>query len=661
MFQYVLKRLLVMIPTLLGITLITFFIIDAAPGDPVALSMGVSSAGTSGEGGGGSQEKASLAIKAKKQLLGILSKDHVVRLWDAAAAALPNPADTVTLPALPLTGRSEKLGDWPHALVVSPDGTLYTGTEAGDVFALDPQTGALLRTFAVEDLRTREGGKGAGVWALAVSPDGTTLAAGDTDGRLLLWSAADGRRVAAAPALGKPLRDIVFKDGGKSLVTACDDGRIRVHDVADGHVVSEIREHTGGVLALAVSPDGSTLWSGGFDRRLREWNAATKQLRRVVSVHGQAITDIAVSRDGRRVATSCDDRKLRVFDATAADGAEPVTCVGHYKEATAVVFSADGRFVWGGAKDETIRSFDAETGVPTCQTPESTGKVYALAVSQDGTHVFSASESWTKTPVWGRYLKWLKATVTFDFGTSFTDERRVIDKIKEALPITLGLNVVSILLIYLVSVPLGVRAAVRRGGAFDTSSSVVLFLLASMPSFWVGTMLMLGLSSERHVNVLPSVGLHGTDAESMSYLPWLWDWGRHLVLPIVVLTYAGFAGLSRYVRTSMLDTISQDYIRTARAKGLAERVVMYRHALRNSLITVVTLLGTLLPAMIGGSVIVEFMFTIPGMGWLGFEAIQARDYPVVMAITTFSALLTMVGMLVSDLLYGLVDPRISHA
>jgi peptide/nickel transport system permease protein len=639
-----------MIPTLIGITLITFFIVDLAPGDPVALSMGVSGGGgTSGEGGGGRQDQATLAIKAKKQLLGILSKDHALRRWDATDAAATAKGPTA-FPVLKLVARSEELPDWPRAMAMSADGTLYVGTESGAVLSLAGADGAVVRTYA---------GHAAAVWAVALSADGKTLATGDTDGVLATWSVADGRRVGATPAFGKPIRDLAFIGG--RLVSACDDGRIRVHDPADGRVLSENREHTGPVQALAVSPDGATLWSGGFDRRLREWDAASMKLRRVVNVHLQAITDIAVSRDGKRVATACDDRLLRVFAADAPEGAEPVICKGHYKEATAVAFSPDGRFLWGGAKDETIRSFDAASGLQTSQVKEGTGKLYALAASPDGAVLWSASESWVKSPVWKRYWKWLKTTATLDFGTSFTDERPVIDKIKKALPITLLFNLLAIFIIYLVSIPLGVRAAVKRGGPFDATSSTVLFLLASMPSFWVGTLLMIGLSSERHLNVLPSVGLHSTEAESMSYLPWLRDFGSHLVLPLIVMTYAGFAGLSRYVRTSMLDAIAQDYVRTARAKGLSERIVVYKHALRNSLITLVTLVGTMLPAMIGGSVIIEFMFTIPGMGWLGFESIQARDYPVTMAITTFSAVLTMVGILISDLLYGVVDPRISHS
>jgi peptide/nickel transport system permease protein len=655
MFQYLLKRVLLMVPTLLGITLITFVIINLAPGDPVATSMGGGGLSASESGGRAGQEGAALVIRAKKQLLGILSKDPAVRAWGADAVSLPHDPKSTRFAPIVLEGRLGSFDDWPTALLPTEDGrSLFVGTGSGALVLLDSSTG---------EVRVAYAGHTKSVDALAVAPDGTRLASGDVDGGLALWSVADGRRLAAESPSTKPIRELAYVDSGRSLVSGADDGVLRLHDPSTGRVVREIKEHVGPVLALAASPDGRTLWSGGFDRRLREWDAESMTLRRVVAVHAQSIADIAVSRDGRLVATACADRLVRVFDVAAHPSGEvvPVECAGHAKEATAVAFTADGRHVYSGAKDETIRGFDAASGAQIAATPETTGQVHALALSGNGATLWSASESWTKTPVWKRYFRWLGKTATLDFGTSFTDDRLVIDKIAEALPITLGLNFVSIVLIYLIAIPIGVRAAVRRGSVFDGVSSVILFALAAMPSFWVGTLLITGFSSKRNWNVLPSIGLHALDAESMSYLTWLRDFGSHLVLPLIVLTYAGFAGLSRYMRTSMLETIAQDYVRTARAKGLSERAVVYKHALRNSLITIVTLVGTMLPAMIGGSVIVEWIFTIQGMGWLGFQAISERDYPVVMAITTFTAVLTLFGMLVSDVLYTVVDPRISHA
>jgi len=202
---------------------------------------------------------------------------------------------------------------------------------------------------------------------------------------------------------------------------------------------------------------------------------------------------------------------------------------------------------------------------------------------------------------------------------------------------------------------------VRRGTFFDTSTSFVLFLLYSLPSFWLATLLIMGFSSKRNFDWFDCVGLHAANQSDLSFFAWLRDFGSHLVLPMIALVYGSFASLSRYVRTTMLDTISQDYVRTARAKGLSERVVIYRHALRNAMVTIVTLVASLLPAMIGGSVIIESIFSINGMGLLSFEAILTRDYPVIMATTTMSAFLTLLGVLVSDILYVVVDPRITHS
>jgi peptide/nickel transport system permease protein len=650
MGTYLLKRLLAMIPTLLGITFITFLIVDLAPGDPIAQSMGVGAGDEVAAGGGAGHERAAEAVKAKKQLLGVLAKDLVVRVWHVGRAApgAKGPA------ALSLDDRSSDLGDWPRCVVAGPKGSVFVGTESGAVFAIDAKSGDVTRRFE---------GHARSVRALAVSNDGATLASGDTEGDVRLWSTSDGRELARCAPVAKSVRDLAFAGTPPRLVAAFEDGVIRVFETPSLKPQCELREHIGAVAALAASSDGARFWSGGFDKKLREWDAATWTVKRVVGRHVGAINDLAVSADGRTLASASDDRKVRVFDVSSASGDAVVKreFEGHVKEATAVAVSADGGVAWSGSKDESIRGWNVASGAQTAQNELGVGEVYALAASPDGATVWSGSESWTKNPAWKRYLKWLGKTVTLDFDRSFTDERPVIDKIADALPVTIGLNVFAIFVIYLVSIPIGVMAAVKRGSTFDSVSSVALFLLYSVPSFWLGTILITTLSSERRLNVFPSVGLHSIASENASYLPWLRDWGAHLVLPMIVITYAGFSGLSRYVRTSMLETISQDYVRTARAKGLPERLVIYKHALRNSMITIVTLLAGLLPGMIGGSVIVETIFTLHGMGWLGFEAILERDYPVIMAITTFSAVLTLVGILLSDILYTFVDPRISHS
>ncbi|MCB9764834.1 MAG: ABC transporter permease subunit [Alphaproteobacteria bacterium] len=633
MLVYVFKRLLAMIPTLLGITLITFLIINLAPGDPVATGFGQDGGGPSAEGGGGqNQDRLADAIKAKKKLLGMVAEDRSVNAW-------PLTGDVMEL--------SERVGDfsgWGHALLRLGDGRVAVGTTEGEVLLVDPATGAVSATLS---------GHTSGVGALAVSPDGALLASGDGLGGVRTWALPDGAPTAELAPLGKPIGDLAFAGG--TLLVAAHDGRIRAMDPATLRIQQTLSEHNGGVYALAVSADGSRFWSGGYDRALMEWSTADLTVQRTSDVHGGVITDLALSPDGRRLASASDDRKLRIIDLAAWD-AEPLVLEGHYKSATTVAWSADGARLFSGSRDETVRRWDATTGEEKAMSAETPGRIYALAVV-DG-RLLSVGDTWKRVPVWKRYLKWLVRIVTFDFDRSFVDDRPVIDKIAEALPITLGLNVIAITIIYVVSIPLGVLAAVKRGSTFDHVSSVVLFILYSVPNFWLATLLIMFFSSKLQWDILPSVGLISDNADDLSYLQWLWDGALHMVLPITVMVYAGFASLSRYTRVSLLETIGADYVRTARAKGLSETVVVLKHAFRNSLITIVTLVANLLPALIGGSVIVEYIFSIDGMGKLGFDAILTRDYPVIMAITTFSAFLTLLGILVSDLLYSVVDPRV---
>ena len=262
-------------------------------------------------------------------------------------------------------------------------------------------------------------------------------------------------------------------------------------------------------------------------------------------------------------------------------------------------------------------------------------------------------------PIHVQYLHWLKKIVTLDFGRSYKDNRPVWDKIKERLPITIQLNIISILLGYLLAIPLGIYSSTHEYSFPDKLLTVVLFILYSLPSFWVATILILYLCGGDYLHVFPLTGLNSLNAAQMGSWGWLMDRLWHLVLPVFCLTYGELAFVSRLMRAGMLETIRQDYIRTARAKGLSEKVVIYKHAFRNSLISIVTVMGFLLPAMLGGSVIIESIFTIPGMGQLGFQAILSRDYPVVMAIATIAAFLTMIGLLLSDVLYAVVNPTIS--
>jgi peptide/nickel transport system permease protein len=262
-------------------------------------------------------------------------------------------------------------------------------------------------------------------------------------------------------------------------------------------------------------------------------------------------------------------------------------------------------------------------------------------------------------PIPVQYVKWLGRTVKFDFGDSIKHHRPVIELIKERVPVTLTLNLIAFVLIYTISLPLGTLAAVKHQGFFDRTSSVILFMLWSLPSMWVGQMLIGYLCGPAFLNWFPPAGLSSNNADQLPFFPFLWDRLWHLVLPITCLTYAGFAYLTKQVRAGMLDNLRMDYVRTARAKGLANRIVVWHHAFRNSIIPVITIMATVLPAMFGGSVIIESIFSVPGMGLLAFEAVTTRDYNVVMAVATIAGCLNLIGMLLGDIAYAIADPRIS--
>jgi len=260
-------------------------------------------------------------------------------------------------------------------------------------------------------------------------------------------------------------------------------------------------------------------------------------------------------------------------------------------------------------------------------------------------------------PLPEQYIRWVAKLALLDLGVSFsTDRRPVADKILERLPITILLNVLSMLLILVVAIPLGVLSAVRQDSLFDRVAGVFVFIGFAVPTFWLALLLMILFGV--HLGWLPISGIRSLNSE---YLPpgmALWDLIKHLILPVLLAAFGGLAGLSRYMRANMLEVIRQDYILTARAKGLSERVVIYRHALRNALLPVITILGLSVPGLIGGSVIFETIFAIPGMGQLFYMAVMARDYPVVMGILFIGAVLTLLGNLIADVSYALADPRI---
>jgi peptide/nickel transport system permease protein len=262
-------------------------------------------------------------------------------------------------------------------------------------------------------------------------------------------------------------------------------------------------------------------------------------------------------------------------------------------------------------------------------------------------------------PLHEQYWNWLKRLAVLDFGVSFSaDNRPVLDKVAERLPVTIWINVLAMLLILVVAIPIGVASSVRQDTFFDRAMTVFVFVGFAVPSFWLGLLLMIAFGV--NLNWLPISGLHDYDWRQMGFWAQQLDLLKHLILPVFVSAIGGLAGMSRFMRTGMLEVIRSDYIVTARAMGAPESAIRYRLALKNALLPIITLLGLSIPGLIGGSVIVEQLFSIPGMGLLFYESVLSRDYPLVMGITVIGAVLTLFGNLIADLSYAWADPRIRH-
>ena len=260
-------------------------------------------------------------------------------------------------------------------------------------------------------------------------------------------------------------------------------------------------------------------------------------------------------------------------------------------------------------------------------------------------------------PLHVQYLDWLSRLVRLDFGLSMSaDGRPVLDKIMERLPLTVGMNVISLILTLIIAIPIGILSACRQNSLLDRGVTVFVYLGFAMPSFWLALLLMLFFGI--HLQWLPISGLTSMNFDSLGPVDKVLDLAQHLALPILVYTIGSLAGMSRYMRACMLEGLRQDDILTAQAKGLSPRTRIWRHALRNALLPVITLLGLSVPGLIGGSVIIESIFALPGLGQLFYAAVMARDYTMIMGNLVLGAVLTLLGNLLADVCYGLADPRI---
>lgn len=262
-------------------------------------------------------------------------------------------------------------------------------------------------------------------------------------------------------------------------------------------------------------------------------------------------------------------------------------------------------------------------------------------------------------PLHIQYYLWLKKFVKFDFGESFSqDRKKVTAKIAERLPVTLWLNFASLILIFVIALPLGVFSAYFKDSIFDKAVTVFVFIGFAVPTFWLALLCMYYFGVK--LGVLPISGLTSYNFNEMSFYEKVIDIVKHAALPVLLSVFGSLAGLSRFARNSMLDVLNEDYILAARARGIGENKIIFKHALKNALLPVVTIIGLSIPGLIGGSVIFESIFSIPGMGQLFYQSVMMRDYPVIMGILVIGAVLTLLGNLLSDIMYAVVDPRIRY-
>lgn len=261
-------------------------------------------------------------------------------------------------------------------------------------------------------------------------------------------------------------------------------------------------------------------------------------------------------------------------------------------------------------------------------------------------------------PVHERYFIWLKNISRLDFGESFFYQEPAIDVITQKFPVSLSFGIASLILTYLVCIPLGVKKAIGAGGAFDQVSGMILYFLYSIPPLVAGILLIVWFAGGSHFDWFPIGNLYSDNYANLSTGAKIWDRVYHFILPLTCYMLGNFTEITMLVRNTMLDVVKSDFVRTARAKGLADRVVYYKHALRNAMIPVATGLGGFLRVFLAGSLVIERIFNLDGIGLLSYNSILARDYNVIMGITFISALLLLAGNIISDIIYVMVDPRI---
>lgn len=261
-------------------------------------------------------------------------------------------------------------------------------------------------------------------------------------------------------------------------------------------------------------------------------------------------------------------------------------------------------------------------------------------------------------PLHVRYLLWLKNISTLNFGDSFTYEEPVIEVITSKFPVSLQFGIVSLFLSYIISIPLGIVKAVNKSSLFDVATSFLLFIFYSIPPFMLAILLIVFFSGGSFFEWFPVGGIHSETYDDLTFIEKIWDRIHHFTLPLICFTIGSFTSLTLLMKNSLIEEIKKDYIRTARAKGLSEKVIYMKHALKNALIPIVTGLGGFLSVFFAGSLLLETIFQLDGIGLLSYKSILARDYNVIMGLVFIQSALFLLGNILSDIAYIIVDPRI---
>lgn len=288
------------------------------------------------------------------------------------------------------------------------------------------------------------------------------------------------------------------------------------------------------------------------------------------------------------------------------------------------------------------------------------GKGGDSAISEEVIEALKKQYGFDK-PIHERYLIWLKNLMRLDFGESFTYEEPVLSVISSKFPVSLQFGIINLILTYIVCIILGVIKAIKNGTKFDLISSVILFVMYAIPGFMLGILLIQFFASGNYLEFFPVQGLVGDDFESMSFFGQISDRIHHFILPLICYMIGSFTMLTMLMKNSLLDEIKRDYIRTARAKGLDEKVVYLKHGLRNALIPIVTGIGGFLTVFFAGSLLIEVIFNLDGIGQMSYQAVLERDYNVIMGSVFIQSFLMLIGNLISDVTYVFVDPRIDFS